>query len=165
MESENDKLKSNLAVAEYRIELLESENKSIKSQLTDLENTFISEEILEEILEDIEDGFEDLKASDDIIKSDLTRLSIEQVEMNKRLDTFETVIEDGADRLNITELEVDNLQDKYDLLSSQNKIFESSIETIEARLDILEKNAGKGILYDLKPSVMDLYRNSDNTRV
>ena len=74
----------------------------------------------------------------------MTRLSIDNVEQNKRLDTVENEIEDTADRLNITELEVANLQDKYDLLSSQDKIFESSIETIEARLDILEKNLGTG---------------------
>ena len=48
-------------------------------------------------------------------------------------------------QLNITVLEIDNLKDKYDLLSSQNKIFESSIETIEARLDILEKNSGMAL--------------------
>ena len=91
----------------------------------------------------------------------MTRLSIDNVEQNKRLETIETANEvtaerldnveqyaneDAADRLNITELEVANLQDKYDLLSSQNKIFESSIETIEARLDILEKNSVTGIL-------------------
>ena len=88
----------------------------------------------------------------------MTRLSIDNVEQNKRLETLENANEvtadrlddvekyaneDTLDRLNITELEIDNLQDKYDLLSSQNKIFESSLETIEARLDILEKNSGK----------------------
>ena len=108
------------------------------------ENCEVTCAIWEEIFEDIDDALKDLKATDDIIKSDLTRLSIDNVEQNKRLDTVENEIEDTADRLNITELEVANLQDKYDLLSSQDKIFESSIETIEARLDILEKNLGTG---------------------
>ena len=80
----------------------------------------------------------------------MTRLSIDNVEQNKRLETLESENEDTADRLNITELEVANLKDKYDLLSSQNKIFESSIETIEARLDILEKNSGTGIIFVLR---------------
>ena len=108
------------------------------------ENCEVTCAIWEEIFEDIDDALKDLKATDDIIKSDLTRLSIDNVEQNKRLDTVEIANEATADRLNITELEVNNLQDKYDLLSSQDKIFESSIETIEARLDILEKNAGTG---------------------
>ena len=121
------------------------------------ENCEVTCAIWEEIFEDIDDALKDLKATDDIIKSDLTRLSIDNVEQNKRLETVENATEDTvdrldnvekyaneetADRLNITELEIDNLQDKYDLLSSQTKIFESSIETIEARLDILEKNLG-----------------------
>ena len=76
----------------------------------------------------------------------MTRLSIDNVEQNKRLDTVENANEATADRLNITELEIDNLQDKYDMLSAQNKIFESSIETIEARLDILEKNSGSDFM-------------------
>ena len=94
----------------------------------------------------------------------MTRLSIDNVEQNKRLETLENANEvtadrlddvekyaneDTLDRLNITELEIDNLQDKYDLLSSQNKIFESSIETIEARLDILEKNSGTDFIFIL----------------
>ena len=65
----------------------------------------------------------DLKATDDIIKSDLTRLSIENVEQNKKLET---------------------IQDQSNLLTSQNSVLESSIKTIEARLDILESNSGKG---------------------
>ena len=82
----------------------------------------------EEIFVDIDDALKDLKATDDIIKSDLTRLSIDNVEQNKRLDEVEKYAnEETADRLNITELEIDNLQDKYELLTSQNKIFESSI--------------------------------------
>ena len=80
----------------------------------------------------------------------MTRLSIDNVEQNKRLETLESANEDTADRLNITELEVANLQDKYDLLSAQNKIFESSIETIEARLGILEKTSGTGIIFVLR---------------
>ena len=80
----------------------------------------------------------------------MTRLSIDNVEQNKRLETLESENEDTADRLNITELEVANLQDKYDLLSAQNKIFESSIETIEARLGILEKTSGTGIIFVLR---------------
>jgi len=107
------------------------------------ENCEVTCAIWEEIFEDIDDALKDLKATDDIIKSDLTRLSIDNVEQNKRLDDVEKYAnEETVDRINITELEIDNLQDKYDLLSSQNKIFESSIETIEARLDILEKNSG-----------------------
>ena len=124
------------------------------------ENCEVTCAIWEEIFEDIDDALKDLKATDDIIKSDLTRLSIDNVEQNKRLETLESANddtaerldnveqyanEDTANRLNITELEIENLKDKYDLLSSQNKIFESSIETIEARLDILEKNSGTGI--------------------
>ena len=82
----------------------------------------------EEIFVDIDDALKDLKATDDIIKSDLTRLSIDNVEQNKRLGEVEKYAnEETADRLNITELEIDNLQDKYELLTSQNKIFESSI--------------------------------------
>ena len=65
----------------------------------------------------------DLKATDDIIKSDLTRLSIENVEQNKKIET---------------------IQDQSNLLTSQNSVLESSIKTIEARLDILESNSGKG---------------------
>ena len=125
------------------------------------ENCEVTCAIWEEIFEDIDDALKDLKATDDIIKSDLTRLSIDNVEQNKRLETVENANEatadrldnvekyaneETADRLNITELEIDNLQDKYDLLSSQNKIFESSIETIEARLDILEKNSGTRLI-------------------
>ena len=110
------------------------------------ENCEVTCAIWEEIFEDIDDALKDLKATDDIIKSDLTRLSIDNVEQNKRLETVENANEATADRLNITELEIDNLQDKYDLLSSQNKIFESSIETIEARLDILEKNSGTSLI-------------------
>ena len=63
-----------------------------------------------------------------------------------KIELLESENENIKSELNITALEVDNLQDKYDLLSSQNKIFESSIETIEARLDILEKNSGKAVL-------------------
>ena len=79
--------------------------------------------IWEEIFEDIDDALKDLKATDDIIKSDLTRLSIENVEQNKKLET---------------------IQDQSNLLTSQNSVLESSIKTIEARLDILESNSGKG---------------------
>ena len=79
--------------------------------------------IWEEIFEDIDDALKDLKATDDIIKSDLTRLSIENVEQNKKLET---------------------IQDQSNLLNSQNSVLESSIKTIEARLDILESNPGKG---------------------
>ena len=112
------------------------------------ENCEVTCAIWEEIFEDIDDALKDLKATDDIIKSDLTRLSIDNVEQNKRLDDVEKYAnEETADRLNITELEIDNLQDKYELLTSQNKIFESSIETIEARLDILEKNSGMSTFY------------------
>ena len=63
-----------------------------------------------------------------------------------KIEFLELENENIKSQLNITALEIDNLQDKYDLLSSQNKIFESSIETIEARLDILEKNSGMGFI-------------------
>ena len=63
-----------------------------------------------------------------------------------KIELLESENENMKSELNITALEIDNLQDKYDLLSSQNKIFESSIETIEARLDILEKNSGMAVL-------------------
>ena len=62
-----------------------------------------------------------------------------------KIELLESENENMKSELNITALEIDNLQDKYDLLSSQNKIFESSIETIEARLDILEKNSGMAL--------------------
>ena len=87
------------------------------------ENCNVTCAIWEEIFEDIDDALKDLKATDDIIKSDLTRLSIENVEQNKKLET---------------------IQDQSNLLSSQNSVLESSIKTIEARLDILESNSGKG---------------------
>ena len=58
------------------------------------------------------------------------------------MELLESENESIKSQLDITVLEIDNLQNKYDLLSSQNKIFESSIETIEARLDMLEKNSG-----------------------
>ena len=63
-----------------------------------------------------------------------------------KIEILESENEVMTSELNVTALEIANLQDKYDLLSSQNKIFESSIETIEARLDILEKNSGMGFI-------------------
>ena len=63
-----------------------------------------------------------------------------------KIEFLELENENIKSQLNITALEINNLQDKYDLLSSQNKIFETSIETIEARLDILEKNSGMGFI-------------------
>ena len=114
------------------------------------ENCEVTCAIWEEIFEDIDDALKDLKATDDIIKSDLTRLSIDNVEQNKRLDNVEEYAnKENADRLNVTELEVINLQDKYDLLSKQNKVFESSIDSIEARLDILEQNSGKSAFFKM----------------
>ena len=61
------------------------------------------------------------------------------------MELLESENESIKSQLDITVLEIDNLQNKYDLLSSQNKIFESSIETIEARLDMLEKNSGMAL--------------------
>ena len=63
----------------------------------------------------------DLKATDDIIKSDLTRLNIENVEQNNRLKTVE---------------------DQAGLLESENRVLESSLKALEARLDILEEHSG-----------------------
>ena len=87
-----------------------------------------------------------LKETDDEIKADLTQLSITNVEQNKRLTTVEELAEDNKDALNITTLEIATLKDKNDLLTLQNSIFENSIKTIEARLDILEENAGPGFI-------------------
>ena len=69
------------------------------------------------------------------LTSDLT------VAANK-IELLEFENESIKSQLDKNTLEIDNLQDKYDLLNSQNKIFESSIESIEARLEILEKNSG-----------------------
>ena len=63
-----------------------------------------------------------------------------------KIELLELENESIKSQLDKNTLEIDNLQDKYDLLSSQNKILESSIETIEARLDILEKNSGMPLL-------------------
>ena len=63
----------------------------------------------------------DLKATDDIIKSDLTRLNIENVEQNNRLKTVE---------------------DQAGLLESENRVLECSLKALEARLDILEEHSG-----------------------
>ena len=85
------------------------------------ENCEVSCAIWEEIFEDIDDTLKDLKATDDIIKSDLTRLNIENVEQNNRLQTVE---------------------DQAGLLESENRVLESSLKALEARLDILEEHSG-----------------------
>ena len=85
------------------------------------ENCDVSCAIWEEIFEDIDDTLKDLKATDDIIKSDLTRLNIENVEQNNRLQTVE---------------------DQAGLLESENRVLESSLKALEARLDILEEHSG-----------------------
>ena len=72
------------------------------------------------------------------LTSDLT------VAANK-IELLEFENESIKSQLDKNTLEIDNLQDKYDLLNSQNKIFESSIESIEARLEILEKNSGMAL--------------------
>ena len=91
------------------------------------ENCDVSCAIWEEIFEDIDDTLKDLKATDDIIKSDLTRLNIENVEQNNRLQTVE---------------------DQAGLLESENRVLESSFKALEARLDILEEHSGKGLPVD-----------------
>ena len=133
-----------MANAEEHIQSLESENNQIKSELNDLKAEIVPISIWEEVFEEVDDAIHDLKHTDDIIKSDLTSLSIENVEQNKRLDTVEELAEDNKDALNITTLEIATLKDKNDLLTLQNSIFENSIKTIEARLDILEENSGIG---------------------
>ena len=110
------------------------------------ENCEVTCAIWEEIFEDIDDALKQLKETDDDIKADLTQLSITNVEQNKRLTTVEELAEDNKDALNITTLEIATLKDKNDLLTLQNSIFENSIKTIEARLDILEENAGPGFI-------------------
>ena len=151
LEQTTDTLSNSLANAEEKIESLESENNEIKSELNDLKAEMIPISTWEEVFEDVNDALHDLKNIDDIIKSDLTRLSIENVEQNKRLDTVEELAEDNKDALNITTLEIATLKDKNDLLTLQNSIFENSIKTIEARLDILEENAGKGSILNYSP--------------
>ena len=80
-------------------------------------------EYFAELFSDLDDEIKALKAENDLIKEDLTRLTIENVEQNKILQTVE---------------------EQSNLLGSQNSVLESSIRTIEARLDILESNSGKG---------------------
>ena len=54
------------------------------------------------------------------------------MEQNKRLDDVEKyATEDHADRLNVAELKIDELQ--------------SSIDTLQARIEILEKNPGTSL--------------------
>merc|ERR1712131_448562 len=135
---------------------------SAKTKVDNFENCEVTCAIWEEIFEDIDDALKQLKETDDDIKADLTQLSITNVEQNKRLTTVEELAEDNKDALNITTLEIATLKDKNDLLTLQNSIFENSIKTIEARLDILEENSGASDeIEELRTSLAELSDQMD----
>merc|ERR1712131_324046 len=135
---------------------------SAKTKADTFENCEVTCAIWEEIFEDIDDALKQLKDTDDDIKADLTSLSITNVEQNKRLTTVEELAEDNKDALNITTLEIATLKDKNDLLTLQNSIFENSIKTIEARLDILEENSGASDEIDeIRTSIAELSDQMD----
>merc|ERR1712131_276959 len=106
-------------IACLRASMLTKLSSKAKLKSGTFDNCEVTCAIWEEIFEDIDDALKDLKATDDLIKSDLTRLSIENVEQNKRLQTVE---------------------EKAELLSAENKVLKSSLELLEGRLDQLVEN-------------------------
>ena len=125
-----------------KVTSLENENKAIKSELNDLKADIISLETFEEIFEEIDDTFKDIKATDDIIKSDLTQLEIKHEEQNSRIEAVEGLAEDNAEALDVTKLEMDTLKASNELLNNQYNVLDSKIKAVEGRLDILEGDAG-----------------------
>ena len=80
------------------------------------------------------------------MKSDITRLNTENVDQNHQIVTLEGAVEDNTEALNVTKLEMDTLKASNDLLNNQYNVLDSKIKAIEGRLDILEGDAGTGIL-------------------
>ena len=110
-----------------KVTSLENENKAIKSELNDLKADIISLETFEEIFEEI----------DDTLK-----------EQNSRIETVEGVAENNAEALDVTKLEMDTLKASNDLLNNQYNVLDSKIKAVEARLDILEGDAGTDFLFN-----------------
>ena len=108
------------------------------------ENCEVSCAIWEEIFEDIDDTLKDLKATDDIIRSDITRLNGENIDQNTRIEAVEGTAEENAGALNVTNLEMDTLKASNELLNNQYNVLDSKIKAVEGRLDILEGDAGPG---------------------
>ena len=110
-----------------KVTSLENENKAIKSELNDLKADIISLETFEEIFEEI----------DDTLK-----------EQNSRIETVKGLAEDNQEALNVTKLEMDTLKASNDLLNNQYNVLDSKIKAVEARLDILEGDAGTDFLFN-----------------
>ena len=142
LESVNNLLIGKVSSLESKVTSLENENKAIKSELNDLKADIISLETFEEIFEEIDDTLKDLGSTNDIIKSDLTQLNLENVEQNSRIEAVEGFAEDNAEALDVTKLEMDTLKASNELLNNQYNVLDSKIKAVEGRLDILEGDAG-----------------------
>ena len=111
------------------------------------ENCEVSCAIWEEIFEDIDDTLKDLKATDDIIKSDISRLNEENFAQDTRIEAVEGTAEDNTEALNVTKLEMDTLKASNDLLNNQYNVLDAKIKAVEGRLDNLEGDVGPGLIF------------------
>ena len=68
-------------------------NNALQIQINDINNKLIPSEIFQEVFQDVDDEIKDLKRTDDLIKTDLTTLTIENVNQNAQIQSLIARIE------------------------------------------------------------------------